>query len=104
MKKKKKLPKIFTNIRVKNKTFFYLLLLSVFAFLGTFLLVTQRQNLSQQAAGALTETVTVNLSQPTTVSRFSSGLSQVDTSLRYPWSNNDQTAVNNAKTLIHNGI
>src|SRR5690349_10814348 len=48
--------------------------------------------------------VTVDLSHPLTTSTFTTGFSQIDNSLRYPYDTNDQAAVQNAKTLIHDGL
>jgi hypothetical protein len=54
------------------------------------------------AANTNNTTITVNVytSSTTTVSTFNTGMSLVDNSLSYPWTNNDKTAVNNANTLL----
>ena len=48
--------------------------------------------------------VTVNSSSPSGTSQFSYGITHIDSSLNYPWSNNDSGAVNNVKSLLKQGI
>src|SRR5581483_10611415 len=48
--------------------------------------------------------VTIDFSSPVGTSQFSQGISHVDDTLRYPWNNNDQTAVNHAKDLLKQAI
>src|SRR6266550_567010 len=70
-----------------------------------FLLASSKDtNLLQHASTLASVTVTVNLTAPLATSNFSPGISQVDNSLDYPWTGNDQTAVTNALLLIHNSI
>lgn len=48
--------------------------------------------------------VTIDLSSPLITSQFSSGMSLVDTTLNYPWGENDLRAVNNVKSFIKKAI
>jgi hypothetical protein len=48
--------------------------------------------------------VPTDFSSPVGTSHFSPGISQVDTTLNYPWDNNDPTAVKNVKSLIKQAI
>jgi len=48
--------------------------------------------------------VVVKRYSKSSVSNFHTGISQVDNSLDFPWGFNNQTAVNNAKSLIQSGI
>ena len=48
--------------------------------------------------------VTIDRSSPSGTSQFSPGITHIDSSLNYPWDNNDSNAVNNVKSLIRQGI
>lgn len=48
--------------------------------------------------------VAVDFSSPAGTSQFSPGISHVDTTLSYPWEDNNLAAVNNAKSLIKRAI
>ena len=49
-------------------------------------------------------TVTIDHSSPVGRSQFTPGITLVDTTLNYPWENNDLAAVNRVKSLIKNAI
>src|SRR6185295_16141620 len=51
---------------------------------------------------AQTATVTLNRRTIDTVSQFQGGDSQIDNTLDYPWTGNDQTAVNSARAVVAN--
>ena len=51
-----------------------------------------------------TPSVTDSLPSPIGTSQFSPGITLEDTTLNYPWVNNDLTAVNRVKSLIKNAI
>src|SRR6266699_442934 len=48
--------------------------------------------------------IPTDFSSPIGTSHFSPGISHVDTTLNYPWDNNDPTAVKNVKSLIKHAI
>ena len=48
--------------------------------------------------------VTVDRSSPSGTSQFAPGITHIDSSLNYPWNNNDSRAISNVKSLIRQGI
>ena len=71
-----------------------------------FLLVILLSPLLTYCANATEPSVKVltDFSSPIGTSQFSPGISHVDTTLNYPWNNNDPTAVNKVKSLIKHAI